>query len=164
MPPRPPDDALARLARWDELRRRAAAGRAEVSADGSPAAHMPPGARSLPGAQPPPGLRSLPAAQPPPAAVDPLRTASAPPAEPPLPVVDDLIRTARELAERHPTLSLAVEAEDAGVVWRLRIARTPDGPQVILETDKPGPPAASAAARLAELLRENPGILDASGP
>jgi hypothetical protein len=109
MASRPPDDALARLARWDELRRRAA------------------GAR--------------------PAAAD------------PVPVLDDMVRTLRELAERHPSLSLAVEAEDAGVVWRLHVTRTAAGAAEVVVDDTAGP-GTSPATRLADLLREHPGILD----
>ncbi|WP_426507209.1 hypothetical protein ACPPVO_53775 [Dactylosporangium sp. McL0621] len=76
------------------------------------------------------------------------------------PVIDDVIQTARDLAERHPSLSLSVVAEDAGVAWRLRVTRTDSGVEVeaVLDTDA-GPPE-STAARLADILRENPGILD----
>lgn len=122
---RPPDDALARLARWDELRRRAAGGRD--------------------------------AAEPGPA-VDPSA------------VVDDVTRTIRNLTDRHPSLSLAVVAEDAGALWRLHITGTGGEVQVVLDTgNAPDPPAgaaepaASTAAQLAELLREHPEIVDERG-
>ena len=134
MAPRPPDDALARLARWDELRRRVS--------DGHPTA------------------APLPVKP-----VKPVKPAA--PVPPPAPVIDDVIRTLRDLVDRHPALSLAIVAsQDAGAVWHLRVTHTGSGVQVTLDNDdRPEPPApsASTAARLAELLREHPTILDEPG-
>ncbi|GAA3292862.1 MULTISPECIES: hypothetical protein [Dactylosporangium] len=119
MPSRPPDDALARLARWDELRRRAAGGRAAADAP----------------------HREPPQPQPDPA---------------PQPALDDLVQTLRALARRHPSLSLAVVAEDAGAVWHMRTTQTDAG--IEIRPAAAGTP--STAARLADLLREHPRILD----
>ncbi|UWZ55021.1 hypothetical protein Daura_01675 [Dactylosporangium aurantiacum] len=77
------------------------------------------------------------------------------------PVIDDVVRTIRDLVARHPSLSLAVVAsEPAGPAWHLRVTHTGSGVQVTLDHDGPPTPAASTAARLAELLREHPTILD----
>ncbi|MFI5912518.1 hypothetical protein [Dactylosporangium sp. NPDC051541] len=142
MASRPPDDALARLARWDELRRRANGGRAGAP-EPAPAAARP--------VEPP--------AAPPPAARPHLAPPS--PATQSLPVIEDLIQTLRDLAQRHPSLSLAVMAEDAGVVWHVRATQTAAGVEVKLGAGDA--PASSTATRLADLLREHPRLLDDPG-
>lgn len=93
---------------------------------------------------------------------------AAPPVPPLVPVMDDVIRTIRDLVDRHPSLSLAIVAsQDPGPVWRLHVTHTGSGVQVTLNHDDPPRPpsaassaASSTAARLAEVLREHPTILD----
>jgi hypothetical protein len=84
--------------------------------------------------------------------------------------VEDLAETLRHLVARHESLSVAVIAQDAGVTWQVRAART--GGEVRISVARvdavlnggahrpPEPPAGQTAARLADLLRHNPSLLD----
>lgn len=147
--PRRLDDSLARMAKWEELRRRADAAAGRAPGDTAPAA-------------PPPAGHAA-----------------------PLTAVDDLIQTLRDLATRQPSLSVAVIAQEAGVTWRMHTVRADGRVQVVaaraeahlgleheshpapplppapVRSAEPAPPADSAiAARLADMLRTNPTMLE----
>jgi hypothetical protein len=153
--PRRLDDSLARMAKWEELRRRADA--AAAGATGAGPDRRPAGT----------GL----------AAVSPAGRAV------PASAVDDLIQTLQELALRQPSLSVAAIAQQDGVTWHLHTVRADGQVQVVARTETrldseyeahPAPAPASApvaapasepvadsaiAARLAEVLRTNPTML-----
>ena len=140
------------MAKWEELRRRADTAAARAT-----------------GAEPDGGTA--------PAAMDHAGRATPPSA------VDDLVRTLQDLALRQPSLSVAVIAQESGVTWHVHTDRTdgrvrvvaaraetspgqqPDAhpvpPPPLLPAPAAGPDADSAiAARLAEMLRTNPTMLE----
>jgi hypothetical protein len=139
-------DALARMAKWEELRHRSAG---------------PSGTAVGPAADAEPDLGR---GNGPSAAAAPTGRAAPPSA------LDDLIQAIRDVAIRNPALSVAVIAQDAGVTWRLHTVRADGGVQVVtartdaqLGVEHPAHPAVAAepatAARLAEILRTNPTLL-----
>jgi hypothetical protein len=150
--PRRLDDSLARMAKWEELRRRAEAAAAGATGVGP---DRRPGGTGLAAVSP--AGRAVPAS-----------------------AVDDLIQTLQELALRQPSLSVAVIAAQDGVTWHLHTVRADGQVQVVARTETrlgseyeahpaPAPVAAPAsgpaadsaiAARLAEVLRTNPTMLD----
>jgi hypothetical protein len=152
--PRRLDDSLARMAKWEELRRRA-------DATAARAAGAEPDAR--PGAAAGRAGHAVGAA-----AADPTGRPVPPSA------VDDLIQTLHDLAARQPSLSVAVIAQESGVTWHLHTVRTDDQVQIVaarteahLHTVTPTQAPVSAPAddsaipaRLAEMLRTNPTMLD----
>jgi hypothetical protein len=140
------------MAKWEELRRRADA-----------AAARPAGTEPGDG----PGGTA-------PAATDPAGRAV------PLSAVDDLIQTLQDLALRQPSLSVAVIAQEPGVTWHVHTDRADGQVRVVavraetlpgqqpdasrVPTLPPVPTAApdadsAIAARLAEILRTNPTML-----
>jgi hypothetical protein len=151
------DDALARLRRWDEVRQRLATGSGRASVPGRPA--EPPAAH---------GAAPVPASE---------------PAPTPGPAVEEMINAIGEIVRRHPQLTVAVTIAEAGTSWtaelvgrenaepavtRLEYETSTNGvapaPQVRPPTLPGRPESAESAerttARLAELIRQDPSLLD----
>jgi hypothetical protein len=84
--------------------------------------------------------------------------------------MEELADAVREIMHRHPAFSVSMTVRDGDVTWRLQSERRDGEPQVIVTSAEPAatmpamleppPPADGTPSRLAELLRENPGILD----
>jgi hypothetical protein len=151
------DETLARLARRDEaLRRRAAAAgegpRQEDSAAPAPAGRGEHGAYRLPGGTGPEQR-------------DP---------------VEEVAEAVRRVVAEHPGLAVSLRVEQGGQAYPLRVAWS--GPEVTVgPLPAPAPPPAwpmpaktgpapgqdgvgDPAARLAELIRRDPSVLDDIGP
>jgi hypothetical protein len=79
--------------------------------------------------------------------------------------IEDLVEALRQVAHRHESLQVTATAEDAGGTWRVNVRRIEGEVQVTVarvEARQPryatGTP--ETAARLANLLRNNPTLLE----
>lgn len=74
--------------------------------------------------------------------------------------VDDLVEAIEAVVRRHPGLTVTVVAQRDHDSWQVRVGWA--GPEVQTEAARveEAPPPRHTAARLADLLRENPSLLD----